>query len=280
MKQIMGVIGHPIKHTLSPLMHEAAYNALELNMAYLAFEVKPEDLDKAIHGIRALGLRGINVTIPHKVEVIPFLDEIDDLAKEIGAVNTIVNDNGRLMGYNTDGEGYLKSLLQCLTNDLKGMHVLIIGAGGASKAVALTLAKHGVKAMAICNRTIEKAEDLAKNCGKYVPSLSISLEEAEEQINDFDIIINTTSIGMINENELPISLKKLNKKKDIYFSDLIYTPFQTKLLLEGEKAGAKTLNGLDMFIYQGALAFERWTGHEAPINVMREAVTKHLRGGK
>lgn len=275
----MGVIGYPIKHSLSPQMHNAAFESLGLYMSYHAFEVPPERLHQAIEGVRGLGLRGLNVTIPHKVNVIPFLDTVDELASEIGAVNTIVNDNGILKGYNTDGEGFLNSLLNFIDGDLRDMSVLIIGAGGASKAVTLTIAKHGVKEIAISNRTLSKGEALAKSCSKYASSSSISMKDGEKFIDQFDIIINTTSIGMINQAEIPMSLDRLPSNKNIYLCDLIYTPMQTKFLLEGQKKGAKTLNGLDMFINQGALAFEHWTGKKAPAVVMKETVIKHLQGG-
>lgn len=274
----MGVIGYPVKHSLSPDMHEAAYKALNLNMSYHAFEVHPDQLDAAIQGVRGLGLLGLNVTIPHKIKVMPLLDEIDDLAKEIGAVNTIVHTNGRLKGYNTDGEGYLKSLRPLIGNDDK-MRALIIGAGGAARAVAITIAKYGVEEMVIANRTKEKGLDLVESCHKFSPASFMTLNEAESQLSSFQLVINTTSIGMSpNINEMPISLEKL--EEDTIVSDLIYTPLKTKFLERAEEKGARILGGLDMFVYQGALAFEHWTGQEAPITEMREAVLRQLKGGR
>ncbi|MCD8511101.1 MAG: shikimate dehydrogenase [Bacillus sp. (in: Bacteria)] len=279
MKQVLGVIGYPIKHSLSPQMHNAAFEALELEMTYHAFEVSPDRLQEAIIGLKGLGLRGLNVTIPHKVNVIPFLDEIDELAKEIGAVNTIVNYNGILKGYNTDGEGFLHSLLGFISGNLKEMSVLIIGAGGAAKAVALTMAKHGLKHITIANRTLSKGEELAASCGNYAPSSSVSILDGEKMINQFDIIINTTSIGMINKDEIPISLDRLRNNGNVFICDLIYTPMETRFLQEGQKRGAKVMNGLGMFINQGAIAFEHWTGQKAPVPIMKETVVKHLEGG-
>ncbi|MFA9558813.1 shikimate dehydrogenase [Evansella sp. AB-rgal1] len=279
MKKIMGVIGYPIKHSLSPQMHSAVYDKLKLSMAYHAFEVRPDQLEIAIQGVRGLGLQGVNVTIPHKVEVMNYLDEIDGLAKEIGAVNTIVNVNGRLKGYNTDGEGYLRSLLAAMKEELSSKSVLMIGAGGASKAVSLTLAKHGVKQIVIANRTLAKAQELQSSCSRFAASSAMTIEEAEQRLDEFDIIINTTSIGMLPEiDAIPISLQRL--KKGAFVSDLIYTPVQTKFLREAEEMGAPTLNGVDMFVYQGALAFEHWTNIEAPIDTMRNVVLKHLKGEK
>ncbi|MBU9713375.1 shikimate dehydrogenase [Evansella tamaricis] len=276
MKEVMGVIGFPISHSLSPEMHESAIKKLGLKMAYHAFLVQPEQLKQAIDGVRSLGFRGINVTIPHKVAVIPYLDEVDELAKEIGAVNTIVNEDGKLKGYNTDGEGFVRSLIERIGN-IGEKKVLAVGAGGASRAVSLAVAKHGVKEITITNRTVIKGEDLARNCSRYTQSTSISLEDAARNLMEYDIIINTTSIGMKPEVEnMPLSLT--NVKKGSLVCDLIYTPIKTKWLKEAEKSGADILNGVEMFVYQGALAFERWTGEKAPIATMRKTVLRQLGG--
>ncbi|MBU9722535.1 MULTISPECIES: shikimate dehydrogenase [Bacillaceae] len=277
MKEVMGVIGYPISHSLSPLMHETAFKELNLEMAYHAFHVHPDRVEEAIAGIRGLGIKGINVTIPHKVSVIPYLDEVDELAKEIGAVNTIVNESGRLKGYNTDGEGFVRSLLEADVV-LSDKRVLMVGAGGASKGVSLALAQHGLKEIVITNRTYSKGEELAENCSKFAVSSALSLEEAKDKLNDFDIIINGTSMGMKpHEDKTPISLDNLSDNAVV--CDLIYTPLKTKWLLEAELRGATILNGVEMFVYQGALAFEKWTGMKAPIEVMRNAVLRQL-GGK
>ncbi|ADU29831.1 shikimate dehydrogenase [Evansella cellulosilytica] len=279
MKQIIGVIGDPIGHSLSPHMHNAAYRELGINMEYHAFHVKREQLENALKGVRGLGIKGLNVTIPHKVNVLPYLDEVDELARHLGAVNTIVNEDGKLIGFNTDGEGYLQSLYEFIQGDLQTKRVLMIGAGGASRAVTLTIANSGVKEIIVTNRTAEKGEELVKDCKKFCPSSFMSLEEVEKNLERFDVVINTTSIGMAPHlNKLPISLDKV--KSDTIVSDLIYTPFKTKFLIEAEKKGCRVLNGLDMFVYQGALAFKRWTGINAPTQVMREAVLQQLEGGK
>ncbi|SDY50513.1 shikimate dehydrogenase [Evansella caseinilytica] len=278
MTEIMGVFGYPIKHSMSPEMHTAAFKQLGLDMAYHAFEVHPEFLEKAINGIRGLGLKGVNVTIPHKVAVLQYLDMVDDLALEIGAVNTIVNMNGQLTGYNTDGEGYLQSLLPFIKSDIKQMHVLIIGAGGAARAVAITLAKYGVRKITIANRTAAKATELALQCSKFCQSKDVSMEEAEKHLSDYDLLINTTSIGMTPHiSQVPLSLDEL--RSETYVSDLIYTPLKTQWLSIAEKKGAPVLNGLGMFVQQGALAFERWTGKKAPAEVMKQAVLRRLNEG-
>ncbi|UCZ54459.1 shikimate dehydrogenase [Bacillus shivajii] len=279
METVLGVIGSPISHSLSPIMHKAAYDELGLDYTYHAFHVESNELKAAIDGVKGLGLKGLNVTIPHKVSVIQYLDHIDPLAKEIGAVNTIVNDGGTLIGYNTDGEGYVKSLINRLGTSLTNRRVLIIGAGGASKAVALSLAKSGVETIGITNRTLSKAEGLSLICSPYTQSEAMTLGIAQARLTEFDIIINTTSIGMTPDIEkMPISLEKLSKGS--FVSDLIYNPFQTRFLCEAEKKGANIMNGVDMFVYQGALAFEKWFDKEAPIKVMKDTVLKNLGGVK
>src|SRR5690554_3141336 len=206
----------------------------------------------------------------------PLLDEVDDLAKEIGAVNTIVHVNEKLIGYNTDGEGYLRSLLPLIKDDHHKMDVLIIGAGGAARAVAITLAKYGVRKMVITNRTQEKGMSLVHSCDKFSPTSFMNLEEATEQVGNFQVIINTTSIGMSpNIEETPLSLEHL--RPGTIVSDLIYTPLKTTWLKKAAEKGARILGGLDMFIFQGALAFEHWTGEKAPTDIMRKAVLKQLK---
>ncbi|MCR6096817.1 shikimate dehydrogenase [Salipaludibacillus agaradhaerens] len=277
MKQLYGVIGCPVSHSLSPVMHKAAYEELSINADYHAFHVEEKDLKEAVNGIRALGIRGINVTIPHKVSIIPYLDEIDPLAEEIGAVNTVVNVEGRLIGYNTDGEGYVHGLLPVLTKDFAEMRVLIIGAGGAARGVSLTLAKYGIREMCITNRTESKGRHLADDCSRLTEAAVLSLGRAQAELPGFDLIINTTSIGMAPDiDRMPLSLETLSQGAIV--SDLIYTPAKTRWLQEAENKGAIIQNGLDMFVNQGALAFEKWTGKSAPKEIMKAKVLEKLGG--
>ncbi|RXT14787.1 shikimate dehydrogenase [Ammoniphilus sp. CFH 90114] len=272
-----GLFGNPVSQSMSPDMHNAAFKYLELNYAYAAFAISKENLPEAVRGIRALGFRGINVTIPHKVEVMKYLDEIDDEAREIGAVNTIVNQDGRLIGYNTDGQGFVLSLLEETGVQLKGKRVLMIGAGGAARAVAVSLARHGVQQIVVANRSQEKAEELAAHLKKHTDASAIQLNDLNaQQFAETDLLINTTSIGMYPEVDvLPIPGEYLHK--GLLVSDLIYNPLETKLLKEAKMIGAKTHNGMGMFIQQGALAFALWTQCDAPIDVMKETVLKKLK---
>lgn len=277
MKQVYGVIGDPISHSLSPVMQEAAFRHCNIDAAYHAFHVPKNNLEQAVQGMKGLGVKGLNVTIPHKVDIMNFLDEIDPLAEKIGAVNTIVHEDGRLVGYNTDGEGYMQSLRPIIEKPTSSLRVLMIGAGGAAKGVAMTMASYGVKELVITNRTLSKAESLARECGEFTDSAAIPIKLAQAKLTEFDIIINTTSIGMTPDiDSMPLSLEMLGR--NVIVSDLIYTPYQTRFLLEAEKKGVKTLNGLGMFVNQGALSFEKWTGLEAPREIMKDVVMKELGG--
>lgn len=273
---IYGVIGYPIAHSMSPLMHNREFQALKLDHYYTAFNIHPDDLAKAIESVRILEIRGLNVTLPHKVKVMDYLDEIDEEARLIGAVNTIINRDGHLIGTNTDGEGYLRSLLT-IVDSLYAKKVILIGAGGAARAIATTLARQGVQALDVANRTAAKAEELAKHVNRFADCKALALKDAEEQLENYDIIINTTSVGMSpNVEEAPIRLDHL--KTGAVVSDLIYNPLKTKLLQQAEEKGAVIHNGVGMFVYQGALAFEKWTGIKPNIERMMDTVIKKLGG--
>ncbi|MBP1930481.1 shikimate dehydrogenase [Ammoniphilus resinae] len=276
-KTIMtGVFGYPIEQSLSPIMHNQAFRALGINFSYAAFAVAPDQLEQAVNGIRALGFAGVNVTIPHKVAIIPFLDEIDQEAEEIGAVNTIVNDGGKLIGFNTDGAGYVQSLLEEWKVPLTGKRVIILGAGGAAKGVAVSLAKRGVASICVVNRSVEKAEALAKQISHFTHSVSLSSDHLKaKDVEQVDLIINTTSVGMYPyEDNIPIDPSFLHPK--LVVSDLIYNPLETKLLQEAKKIGARTHGGVGMFIHQGALAQQKWTGKQPPISLMKQTVLDQL----
>lgn len=275
---MVGLFGQPAHHSQSPVMHNAAFQALNLPFAYAAFEVSPERLPEAVAGIRGLGMRGVNVTIPHKVAIVPLLDEIDPLAKRIGAVNTVVNENGRLIGYNTDGSGYARSLLEETGIQLANQVVVMMGAGGAARAVACTLAEQGVKEIRIINRSRERAQTLVKLLAERVSAVVVEMEQAERAIQDAALLINTTSIGMFPQvDEMPVKAEWLHS--NLVVSDLIYNPLETKLLKTAKALGCKIHSGVGMFINQGALAFELWTGKSAPTDVMRQTVLKQLQHG-
>ena len=273
---LCGIIGDPIEHTMSPVMHNAAFEYLGINYLYVPFKVRKEELGEAIDGIRALNIRGLNVTVPHKVAVMPLLDELGPLAEKIGAVNTIVNDDGVLRGYNTDATGFLRALLE-QGIEPEGKNVLVLGAGGASRAICFILAERGAHPV-ILNRQLELdwAEELAQRIShifeKEVRALELNEESLSVALENADILVNATSVGMspaVDETLLPAKLLKAG----LVVLDIVYNPIKTRLLREAEAAGARVIGGLDMLAWQGALAFEKWTGREAPLELMkREAI--------
>ena len=277
MKQLYGVIGNPIGHSLSPVMHNNAFEHLNMDAHYHAFLVEEEVLGEAVRGLKALGISGFNVTTPHKVAIMDYLDEIDPLAKQIGAVNTVVHKDGKLIGYNTDGIGFVQALQSISSEPLQEKRILLLGAGGASRAIYFSLADVGVKAIDIANRTRDKAENLVAGCLANVNSHALSLEHAAKAQGEYDIIIQTTTIGMHPHVEhTPLEIRSL--KKGAIVSDIIYNPFETKILGDAKEQGAIIQNGIDMFVYQGALAFEMWTGCVPNIDRMKQVVMRELGG--
>jgi len=277
--RLCGIIGDPVEHTMSPVMHNAAFRQMGVDYLYVPFKVKQEELAKAIDGVRALNIRGLNVTIPHKVTVIQFLDKLDHLAEKIGAVNTIVNDDGVLTGYNTDGAGFLQALLE-KGIEPRGKNIVILGAGGASRAISFSLADRGGN-LVILNRALELdwAEELASRISqifaKEVEALELNRENLARVLDRANIVVNATSVGMTpNIDETPVTSDLL--KPGLIVFDIVYNPIKTRLLREAEAAGARTISGLDMLVWQGALAFEKWTGLKAPVELMREEVIKVL----
>ena len=277
--KICGIIGDPIEHTMSPVMHNAAFKNKGVDYVYLPFRVKKEELGRAIEGMRALNIRGLNITIPHKVAVIQFLDELDPLADKIGAVNTIVNDDGVLKGYNTDATGFLQALLERKIEP-KEKSVVILGAGGASRAISFILAERCAH-IVILNRLLELdwATELASRISqiftKEVEALELNKENLSRVLGKADILVNATSVGMSPDiNETPVNSDLLRPNLVVY--DIVYNPIKTRLQREAEVAGATVISGLDMLVWQGALAFEKWTGQKAPVNLMKEEVIKLL----
>ncbi|OGW39164.1 MAG: shikimate dehydrogenase [Nitrospirae bacterium RBG_13_39_12] len=262
--KITGLYGYPVEHTLSPAMHNSAFKSLGLNYCYIPFTVHPDLLEDAVKAIRALNLCGVNVTVPHKVKVINLLDEIDEEASFIGAVNTIVNTGGRLKGYNTDGRGFIQSLLE---NKIlfEGKNILIIGAGGASRAISYYLIQKAKKIF-LYNRSKEKAETLIQDLKKIRNNISLNLDISS--IERFDVIINATTLGLKEEDPLPFDTSLLRKGQTV--CDLIYK--KTRLLEEASKKGCVNLNGMGMLLWQGIFAFELWTGQKPDIEVMRNAL--------
>jgi shikimate dehydrogenase len=262
---------------MSPVMHNAAFKNKGVDYVYLPFRVKKEELGKAIEGMRALNMRGLNITIPHKVAVIPFLDELDYLADKVGAINTVVNNDGVLKGYNTDATGFLQALLE-RGIEPKEKRVVILGAGGASRAISFILAERG-SSLVILNRTWDKAKVCADRISEIFRSEATALELNRENLatalSQTDILVNTTSVGMDpNVNETPVTANLL--KPGLIVFDIVYNPIETRLQREAEVAGATVISGLEMLVWQGVVAFEKWTGLKAPVELMREEVIKVL----
>jgi shikimate dehydrogenase len=274
---LLGVMGDPIIQSKSPIMHEAALQALGIPGAYVPLHILPENLEDAVQAIRTLGFRGINVTIPHKVAVMAHVDLLDESAVAVGAVNTIVNNNGILTGYNTDGIGYVRSLKAEAISDLSGTKIMVIGAGGAARGIVAALLQEKPSSILIANRSADKALDLAAACQSKGNVIGISMNEVAEMLDDVDVLINTTSVGMYPYmDETPIDPGLL--RAGMVVSDLIYNPLRTRLLLEGLERGCTIHGGLGMFVYQGAYALEYWTGQPAPTEIMRQTILNCLGG--
>ena len=271
------LIGHPVGHSVSPQMHNAAFKALGLNYIYLAFDVGAEDLETAVLGLKALGAAGFNVTIPHKISVMKFLDEVDESARAVGAVNTVVNAGGVLRGFNTDVYGVREALK--IAKPSRSEPALVIGAGGAARASIAALLNLGFQEIIIANRTLERARELARWIREMGQSaIACGLEEGRMRARRCSVIINATPIGMHpNISETPIESDDIPGGAIVL--DLVYNPLKTRLLEEAERAGAKPISGIEVLVYQGAYAFRLWTGREAPVEVMRAAAIKALKRG-
>jgi len=263
-----GIIGWPVAHSLSPAMHNKAFAALGHKAVYGLFPVPPERLSAAIEGIRALGIKGVSVTVPHKEALLSMLDEVEETARRIGAVNTIVNREGRLFGYNTDWFGALKALEEVLSPAKR--QVIVVGAGGAARAIVYALVKAGAHVV-IYNRTLEKAVSLAEEFGAEAQPLA-ALNEASGEI-----LINTTSVGL-KEDRSPAPREILSRFQVVM--DTVYVPLETRLLREAREAGCKVINGLKMLVYQGVEQFYLWRGERPPAHLMEEAALEALNKGE
>jgi len=277
--KIVGVIGHPIKHSLSPMMHNYAFNKLDLDYVYLPFDIAAANLKDALRGIVALGIKGFNVTIPHKERIVDFLDELSDGAKIVNAVNTVVNENGKLHGYNTDVEGIFRTL-EDYKDELRDSTVSVIGAGGAARSVIYTLINSfNVEKINIINRTTEKAESLkdyftSKMLFEKIKTYELAPPDVTEILNKSKLIVNASSIGMMpEEDDSPTTIVESFNSNQIVF-DLVYNPRKTKFLAIAESQGATILNGLKMFVEQGARAFELWTNEKMPTDRISEILNK------
>ena len=264
--QLYGIVGNPVRKSLSPVIHNGAFRRMGINAAYLAFEV--DDIEDVLYGIKGLGIQGVSVTLPFKTRVLPFLDELDALAEKIGAVNTIVNKRGRLIGHNTDHLGALKALEAKV--DIRGRKVILLGAGGAARAIA-----HGLKdrecQVTIFNRSPQRAAALAQELEYFHHPLSVLFDLKGGGL-DADVLINATSVGMVpHEAESPFP--KCLLKKGMTVMDIVYRPLRTRLLQDAEDRGCETIDGLQMLAYQGAAQLEIWTGQSPD----REEIKADLR---
>ena len=275
--RVCGIMGDPVEHTVSPAMHNAAFRESGLDYIYVPFHVPQERVEEAVKGLRALNIRGMNVTIPHKVAVIPYLDEVDETARYIGAVNTIVNENGFLKGCNTDASGFLRALA-AEKIDPVGKSIVIIGAGGAARAISVVLADKAAR-LTLLNRHPDSARVLAGRLTglfrKEVKACDLQRESLAAALDVAHLLINTTSVGMSPDSaETPVPAGLIRPGMAVI--DIIYNPVRTRLLVEAERQGAVTVSGMEMLVRQGAEAFELWTGHKAPVDVMREAGIRAL----
>ncbi|MCW3998291.1 MAG: shikimate dehydrogenase [Candidatus Bathyarchaeota archaeon] len=278
--RICGVIGDPIEHSLSPTIQNSAFYYLGLDFVFLAFNVKVEELEAAIQGLKVLGIHGLNVTMPHKMKVISYLGELDPTVKFLGSANTIVNKKGKLFGFNTDGIGAVRAL-QGNDVDLASSNVLLLGAGGAGRSIALSIAEQA-RGLVILNRDIEKARrlelDLKMKFNKNIIGKSLSAISIKKYLKESDVLINATNVGM-KPNQLQSIVDSSLLTSNLAVMDIVYNPVETKLLTDAKKTGARTINGIDMLIHQGAVSFELWTGQKAPIEVMKQAALKQLSAG-
>jgi shikimate dehydrogenase len=275
--RVCGIIGDPVEYSLSPAMHNAAFQELNLDFVYVAFRVRKDELREAIVGAKSLDIRGLNVTMPHKSAVMKYLDEIDSTARSIGAVNTILNNKGRLTGYDTDGIGALKALKENGIS-LNGKKLLLLGAGGAGKAIAFHAAQEAEE-LKILNRTAQKAKDLTevlrKKIGKKIDGNSLSAKTIRKELEDADIMVNATSVGMHPKDDQSL-IDPSWLRPNLCVMDIVYNPIETKLAKDARSVGAKVVSGVEMLVYQGAMSFEIWTDRPAPVKVMKKAILDKL----
>jgi shikimate dehydrogenase len=268
---VVAILGYPVEHSLSPSMHNAAFERMGLDYCYVAFPVHPHALKEAVLGVRALGFAGLNVTVPHKEAIMPVLDRVESEASFMGAVNTVVNRDGKLIGHNTDGRGFMRSLEEEGV-EVEGKRVLLVGAGGAARAVSWYVSEKASE-LSIFNRTPERAERLVSDLSINRKNVSRVETLDAVEVGEVDIIINATSLGLREEDPLPFDVAGLHEGQTVV--DLIY--LETKTLREASSRGCRVLGGLGMLLWQGMLAFELWTGHLPPGDIMRDALVKGMK---
>jgi shikimate dehydrogenase len=272
---VYGLIGDPVDHSLSPLIQNTAFHSSNIDAVYVAFPVRASALKSAVQGLLTLGVKGFNVTTPHKVAITKYLDRLDQYAAQIGSVNTVTNKNGALLGYSTDGIGAVRAVEEVSRLDEK--NVLILGAGGAGKAIAFAFAPK-VGSLKILNRTVSRARDLERRLRKSfqvdVRCGKLTELKIKDLVIDADIVVNASALGMEGNKELPIRGEWLGPRQLVF--EIVYRPIETRLIKQAKQAGAKTLTGLDMLVHQGACSFELWTGKKAPVGKMRQAIFQHL----
>jgi shikimate dehydrogenase len=264
--QIVGVFGSPITHTASPAMHNAAFAALKMNWVYLPFRVEPANLRSALLGVRDMNFRGVNLTVPHKILALEVVDEVDAAARKLGAVNTVVVEAGKLRGFNTDGYGFARAIKEEFDMSLKDKRVLILGAGGAGRAIAIQCRLDGAATVIVANRTP----------GRFPDTIPLDAKSLATVIGGIDLLVNATSVGLQPGESLPLAREMFTSKLAVY--DMIYRPAETTLIRQASEAGAKVANGLSMLLHQGAKSFEIWTKRKAPLTVMRRALQTAVYG--
>lgn len=269
MGKTFAVIGDPIDHSLSPNIHSAVFRELNLDYSYIAYRIPKGELEEGIEGLKKIKIDGFNVTIPHKIEMMKYLDKIDESCSLIGAVNTVVNKDGILKGYNTDMDGFLDPFKKKKLN-ITDAKILLLGAGGAARAIVAGLAKEKAKSITIANRTLENAKNLSEFAKKIELSAhAMKIEDVRDSVKDYDIIINATSVGLKNEASL-ISLEGINEKTIVY--DVVYMPMNTDFIKKAKEQGAIVIFGYEMLLGQAVRSFEIWHDIEAPYNVMKKAL--------
>ncbi len=278
----LGVFGDPVAHSFSPQMQNAALKQCKIDMQYARFQISTDELSEALQQVRELDFVGVNLTVPHKIAALASIDEVDPDTKRIGAVNTIKIDNGKLRGFNTDGKGFARAIREEFSVDLRDLRLMILGAGGAARAIALQCAKESCERLVIANRTFEKAKKLTDELrdlfagprvlGPVARLQAIAWEESafRFQIANVDLIVNATSLGLNRNDPPPIPARLLAPHLMIY--DTVYSQHRTPFISAAIESGARAANGLSMLLHQGALAFEIWFGREAPIDAMRKAL--------